>query len=124
RGGREPDAGEGERPGAERAHAVEAELRVTLAADFRQRDDVIQNAGRGLAGDVPDPLRVDFVDEALDRVHVERLAPAEAERREVEPRARRLIDEPIAELAVRDHDAMPAVQRKLRTDRIVRERAA
>jgi hypothetical protein len=83
----------------------------------------LRHAGRRLAGDGPQPPRARPHDGLLESRAVERLAPLENQRFVRQVHAAGMVGEPLAELAVRHDEPRARVERQLRRDDVVGERA-
>src|SRR5207248_453841 len=90
---------------ADRADAVEAERYRRILACGLERAEIVQDAGRRLAMYRPQPALAG--QPAWQRRHVERLAPGLPHYLELQTLAPRMVDEPVAEFAVAQHDAGP-----------------
>src|SRR6185436_10490756 len=93
------------------------------ARELLEPREIVQHSRRRLADDGPEPTRTGAGDDVVDALPVDRVAPRELDRRELQLKAARMIDEPVTELAVAHDNARRVEQRDLSADHIVGQRA-
>src|SRR6185312_5156938 len=94
----------------ERGDRVDADRNASTRTHRLQRGGVVEHTGRRLELHEPQPGRRIGVEAPLDGSEIERTAPRRPHVAEPEREAARMIDEPIAELAVAENQTAPAVQ--------------
>src|SRR5829696_8435323 len=108
---------------ADGTDAIEAELEVMFSGNAFKLSEVIQDAGGGFTVRGPHPPERLLANTPANFSVIERLAPTHLINIKMQPKARGVIDEAIAEFAVAQQNAPPIQQRNLASHRIIGQAA-